>query len=230
VPKDLEHGLGEMVFWPEGPKERGMTALFIHTAEKLALPDALRAFTRAQSEEACAVALAYTPKSCLLGLLRNGTIVGPKSAALDLAPVFEARVFNRLAELRWVNDPSPQACHRSAILSETDLLEKLNGLKEPETSTARWSLLAPVPIVEPPIKQQYLLWGKGIDGIGDTDWSRLATPRIGAFDIPIPGVHPGGHVYLKTVEYLYEVWHDGKTYGNVAILDERLVTLEVGND
>jgi CRISPR-associated protein (TIGR03984 family) len=74
-------------------------------------------------------------------------------------------------------------------------------------------------------KQTYLLWGEGLGPVADLTaglWSRLATARIGSLDVPLPNLSHGERVRLRALEY-FATYEDG----NVGVLDERLLGLEV---
>lgn len=175
------------------------------------------------------VALLYTPQRCKLAVLENGTLRQSDGKAVDLTEVFEARVFNEDAELRWLN--KQDGTGRAVLLCAQEIPEPcLNKLPEDASLKALHTL-----------KQTYLLWG---EGIGQTKkvsladgWSRLTTARIGWLDVPVQGVGKNERVYLKALEYLAEYDADGKLvqedqpmedtkrYGNVAVAEERLLCL-----
>jgi CRISPR-associated protein (TIGR03984 family) len=188
--------------------------LFIYTAEKLTLITAIQAFRSVEKNQA--VSLFYTPFRCCFGLLNeDGTITGANGESINLSSVFEARLFSPKIELRWLNDPSHEGEHQTAILAETELAESAIGDPWKRRVTG-------VPQVVGTLEQTYLLWGEGTGNTLSHGWSELATARIGALPVPIGGVRKNERVILHAREYLAEYNH-----GNVAVLDERLVKLEV---
>ncbi len=77
------------------------------------------------------------------------------------------------------------------------------------------------------ITQQYLLWGKGVSPPPQEGWSRLAAARIGALDVPILGIQRNTQqVQLIAREYIGFCEGQAGEYGNVAVLEERLIKLE----
>jgi CRISPR-associated protein (TIGR03984 family) len=191
--------------------------LYRHRADGLPLDAALAAYGKAV--EGPAVALLYTPQRCLFAVpAADGKLLDARGGELPLAAVYEARVFGEAAELRWWNDPSPHARHRAVILCEADLAQKLGAGWE--TKPAR---------IVGTIAQTYLLWGEGT-GRSDGGWSELAAARIGTLEVPCAGVAERKRVLLNSVEYLgpgeEHLGHNG-AHGNVTVVDERLVRLEV---
>jgi CRISPR-associated protein (TIGR03984 family) len=186
-------------------------ALFVYTRQKLALNEALSAFA-ALIDANRATAILYSPRRCELATLAEGALQGWDSQPVDIRSVFEARVFNETAELRWLNDPGPEQCHRAVILTEQDRTGMLEGW-EPEKD---------LPSVIETLPQTYLLWGEGTDRPLSNGWSELATARIGGLRVPVGNVGRNGRVLLHSVEYIVEAEH-----GNAVVFDERLVRLEV---
>lgn len=186
------------------------TALFAYTRDNLRLSEALAAFAALEGMSG-ATAILYSPRRCELAVLRNGTLHNSNGQPVDLGTVFEARIFNEKAELRWLNDPGPQQRHQAAILAEVDYTAKLGGWKHDKRS----DIIAKLP-------QTYLLWGEGTGQSPGNGWSELATARIGALHVPLANVGRNERVLLHSVEYIVEAEH-----GNAAIFDERLLKLEV---
>lgn len=75
---------------------------------------------------------------------------------------------------------------------------------------------APSPHTVEKHDNSYLLWGEGIGGDG------VSAARVGAIRLPVE-VSANKRACLKTVEYFSNTYPDG----NYAVLDERLVGLEV---
>ena len=161
-----------------------------------------------------AIALLYSPQSCTMARLApDGTLRDAGDRAVDLTSVFEARLFNPLCELRWLNRLAGMG--DAALISEA-AQNSLTGFaaKDPQTCE--------------PLPQQYLLWGERARNTKaeSNAWQRLADARIGKLDIPLDQEFTQDQrVYLRTREYLDAV----DDYGNMAVIEERLVNLEVGS-
>jgi CRISPR-associated protein (TIGR03984 family) len=188
-------------------------ALLIYTRLELALANTLRAFTPFVGSQS-ATAILYSPKRCCLATFSAGALHGPDGQPLDIGAVFEARVFNETAELRWLNDPGPDQRHRAAILTEQDHSSALGDWQRPER---------PADVIEK-LSQTYLLWGEGTGRPIGNGWSELATARIGALLVPASNLGKKQRVLLHTVEYIVEAEHR-----NAIVLDERLLKLEVAH-
>lgn len=162
------------------------------------------------------IALLYSPTHCQFGKLKDGTLQNSQETAIELdyasSFIFEARIFNKDCELRWLNELNGKG--QAVLISEQDISSYLQD-SVPDLTTDLDS-----------IPQTYLLWGEGVKTKVDlsSGWSRLASARIGALDVPVERPIPHGkRVYLKTCEYLAEVDESG----NVAVVEERLMELEV---
>jgi CRISPR-associated protein (TIGR03984 family) len=187
------------------------TALFVHRCGSCSLGRAVTGFAGISGSDP-AIALLYSPGCCRFARLgSDGVLKGPDGRAVDLAAVFEARLFNEKAELRWLNDPGPEQQHRAVILTTEDLSEGLGD---------HWSKDSHTPVES--LSNRYLLWGEGTGRLLADGWSELATARIGALPVPVAGVGARQRVLLQSAEYLAEVED-----GNVVVLDERLCKLEV---
>lgn len=186
--------------------------LFVHSRQRVSLPAALAEFAKAGDE---AIGLLYSPRSCGFAMSVGGQLKGSDGRPVDLSSVYEARVFSKEAELRWLNDPTHEKRHRAVILTEQDRLAS-EGWDRSELK----SVITTLP-------QTYLLWGEGTQAkppLAD-GWSLLGTPRIGGLAVPIGGARNNRQrVLLHTLEYLTE-----GEYGNVVVADERLCRLEVVN-
>lgn len=187
-------------------------AVLVYTGQKLALNQALSAFA-AVIDGNRATAILYSPRQCELATFANGALQDSDGKPVDTSSVFEARVFNDTAELRWVNDPSPEQCHRAVILTDKDLATKLDG----------WHQHKQEGVIET-LAQTYLLWGEGTGRQVNPGWSELATARIGGLRVPLGNVGKNQRVLLHSVEYIVEADH-----GNAVVFDERLVKLEVAH-
>lgn len=160
------------------------------------------------------VALVYAPSFCKFAKFENGglSLVDDSS----LSTVFEARVFNQNVELRWLN--LSNGLGRAVLISDLELKSVFND----EVDVSLTQILDTIP-------QQYLLWGKGMVRSSSLPqgWSRLATARIRALDVPITGIQPKQQVKLIAREYIgFCEGEAGEKYGNVSVLEERLLGLE----
>ncbi|MBI5758597.1 MAG: TIGR03984 family CRISPR-associated protein [Planctomycetales bacterium] len=183
--------------------------LFVYTDHGQSLPETLAAFAKTLPASG-AVALLYSPANCMFArLASDSSLTDGEGNLVNLARVYEARVFHDGAELRWLNDPGPDQAHRTAVLSD-------NAMTIGPTA-------APLAFIDT-LPQTYLLWGEGWSGNNrlPSAWSRLATARIGKLDVPLAGVSANNRVLLHAVEYLAE-YEDG----NVGVAEERLLRLEV---
>lgn len=160
-----------------------------------------------------AVALVYAPSFCTFAKFENDnlSLIENKS----LSTVFEARVFNQNVELRWLNVSN--GLGRAVLVSDIELTRVFND----DVDVSLTEILDTIP-------QQYLLWGKGVVRSPSTppSWSRLAAARIGALDVPIAGIHPKQQVKLLAKEYIGLCEGEAGKYGNVAVLEERLIELK----
>jgi CRISPR-associated protein (TIGR03984 family) len=146
----------------------------------------------------------YSPNKCFLARMnekndfeyidKNG-----RSVTVNVTKVFEARIFNENAELRWLNETDGYGS--AAVLCENEFI--FFG----EKSKAE--------ICVEKKEQNYLLWGKK-SGDSTNGWTKFAEARIGAFYVPVT-LTDKEHAVFKAVEYFGE-FEDG----NVAVIDERL--------
>lgn len=180
------------------------TALYIYTENNLSLPEALRQCQAVLGlPNVQTYALLYAPQYCCFAHLDTaGTLRNEHGQALATEVIFEARLFNATAELRWLHVSAGRG--RAALLSEDDTLTLFGGQSHQEKIVGR-------------IVQRYLLWGAGTGTPYPTGWSQLAAARTGAFSVPVEQVEKNRRVQLTAVEYLKEY-----QYGNVGICEERL--------
>ncbi len=192
-------------------------SLFIYKASDLmklvdALGDFFTKLTQKRKADEKTFALLYAPRHCYLALARKDD-EGVKFFNADgeikreeVDAVFEARVFNSVAELRWLNERD--GAGRAAVLTDADDFEFFGhgpSLKEDVVGE---------------LTQQYLLWGRSARASAN-GWTRFATARIGAFDAPVDGLGKGARACFVAREYLKE-YQDG----NVCVAQERLIGLE----
>jgi CRISPR-associated protein (TIGR03984 family) len=160
------------------------------------------------SSDKTAIALLYSPSACKFAKLVNGILMSSVGEAINLAPVFEARIFNETSELRWLNVLNRSG--KAVLISDLDI----SGIFDNSCNLDYFETLS----------QQYILWGQGMTSQKNLaeGWSRLGAARIGAMDVPIADItHNQQRVILKVCEYLREV----DDHGNVAVVEERLVKL-----
>lgn len=204
-------------------------SFFIYTQQKLTLPESLAVFTNIfNSQEA--IAILYSPQRCVLAKLIQGELCDDQGQPVEMSSVFEARIFNETAELRWLNDPRPEKHHRTVILTEyeqstlgswqlekKELAHSQTQAKDANKVDSKWN-----PNVITKLNQTYLLWGEGTGKTLSVGWSELATARIGSLLVPVAGLKKNQRVLLHSVEYIVAAEH-----GNAVIFDERLTKLEV---
>lgn len=150
-------------------------------------------------------AVLYSPGECFLALVKdkNNFEFFDKTgnlATVNLKNIFEARIFNEKAELRWFNDNGKGI---AVTLSETETDEDFGG-----------DILLANP-------QKYLLWGEiSPNKQADENWTELAEARIGKFFVPIKTT---SRACFQAIEYLKS--YDDQD-GNVAVFEERLTGIE----
>jgi CRISPR-associated protein (TIGR03984 family) len=129
-------------------------------------------------------AILYAPNKCFLAVLNALGNFEVKDNADNFDPnkVFEARVFNQAAELRWLNESGGKG--KMAIVSD-----------------------ASFPNAVDTIPQTYLLWGRSTGKLVG-DWTQFAEARIGAFFVPLKSVAEGAYAKFTAIEYLGE-YEDG---------------------
>lgn len=183
--------------------------LYGQAADDMTLSEAItRCADALAADGAQVVGLLYAPERCTLARLGGRRFIGPDNSPVDAGAVYEARVFSPAAELRWLN--AARGRGRAVLLSESPQPRALE--KD----------LAPVHAREC-LEESYLLWGEGDGSAMGAGWSRLSTARIGTLVVPVDGVGGGQRVRLRTREYIAVV----DEHGNVAVVDERLLQLEV---
>ncbi|MBF2087002.1 CRISPR-associated protein Csx19 [Thermoleptolyngbya sp. C42_A2020_037] len=193
------------------------TKLYRQSDQDISLKDALN---KVKELMPGAIALLYSPQACRFGKLESDGQVTIccnskqdwQEQHLDLSPeskakVFEARVFNEQAELRWLSIPGRKG--KAVLIAETDLGNGFADHREPLTYLET-------------LDQTYVLWGKRLAQRTPEQWSILSAARIGSMSVPISaGTSSQDTVILHSREYLGEV----DKYGNVAVQEERLVKL-----
>jgi len=190
--------------------ELGECSLYAASATKTTLSEAITAFFAiAENASKETFAIFYAPHKCFLAK-RNGKTFEVKESDFDLSRVFEARVFNEISEMRWLNDPNGN--HAVALLSETQFVYDGKTLQKDEKVIGG-------------LRQKYLFWGERVklkEGEQNpSGWTKFGSARIGPYYIPITLKEGEEYAKFTAVEYL-------KTYevGNVAVVDERLTGIE----
>jgi CRISPR-associated protein (TIGR03984 family) len=155
-----------------------------------------------------AVGLFYSPAKCHFGKVRGQTVANEQGEVAILTGVFEARIFNDNAELRWLQ--------QSAGLGKAVLLFELNDVMQ--TYVQKDS--EPLQAIHS-ISQEYILWGQGNARSAFNGWSYLSEARIGQIAVPISNIGTRERVALRVKEYLQEC----DDQGNVAVVEERIISL-----
>lgn len=173
--------------------------LYTQTLNQMSLEDAIEQCRRYLNNQA-AIGLFYSANQCCFGRWQGEFFEQSNHQPLNLNVVFEARIFTSEYELRWLNQRNQIG--QGVLLSESELDDK-----------------KPLDVVGTRLNTYYL-WGEGVSS--NSDWSVLATARIGKLDVPIRGLQPHEKVRLVTREY-FGVCDD---HGNVAIVEERVLRLQ----
>lgn len=144
--------------------------LFLYIASGKTLAQAVEAFCRTLPGEG-GVGLFYSANECFFARLvqtgESAELTRASGNPVNLAPVYEARVFHPGAELRWWNDPTPRQAHRAVILTQQEWPQAPQFGFQPGTFHR--------PIIGT-IEQKYLLWGNGVEGASGVSagWGVLA--------------------------------------------------------
>ena len=198
------------------------TKLFISRAEKKSLVKAVTSYVAAfNGKFEKAVALLYAPHKCFLAVVDkdgklwaiDGDSQSHDQAEIDVTQqaVFEARVFNELAELRWLNEADGEG--PAVVLCESNKGKFLGEEAEAFLPSGK-ELVGR-------IDQTYLLWGQST-GKSENGWTQFAEARIGSFFVPVNGITgKEQRAQFTAFEYLGE-YEDG----NVAVCEERLTGIE----
>ncbi len=179
-----------------------------------------------------AIGLFYTPQWAGFGRVTGDQVIwyewqtgnhqGWQERHLDWDSVFEAKIFTPELELRWFNQPNQGGV--AVVLSEQVIDTPPFA---PDVGTPDDAALTNLC----PYRQTYLLWGEGLGShtAPAAGWSTLATPRIGRMAVPIANVGRYQSVLLVSREYFGRApGMAGAQHGNVCVVEERLIQLEVG--
>jgi len=184
------------------------------SGENITLQDAINSVYRKNSQYLdSAIGLIYSPEKCCFVKIDGENIEEPpkepKEKNMDIASVFEARIFTKNLELRWLNVKNGEG--KAVLISDAELDSCLEIPSESsEVLTTQ--------------EQYYLLWGEGTQNFSNTGntWSKLISSRIGSLYVPYNEYKK--RCYLKTREYFEE-----DKYGNISVSEERLISLETKN-
>lgn len=184
--------------------------LYTYSGDDLSLLKAVKDFRDAVGNTRT-YALLYSASECRIAVVEetNGeiqfvSVKDRRRETLDSKTVFEARVFNETAELRWLHTENGRG--NVAVITEHAKLNLFNNTRPDEQE-----------IAGPPLSQTYLIWGKRTDAHEIDGWNQFSTARIGALEMPVNGVDRQESACFTALEYFKE-YDDG----NVAVLDERL--------
>ena len=157
----------------------------------------------------CAQALALRPDATALVYAANACrLVAANANLQDLAGIYEVRLFDPEVEVRWVEG-------RGAMF-----------LSEAALAPQDWQQRT-IPFLET-MEQRYLLWG-AVDTVAAAEVT-MFDYRIGYFRAPMAGAVPGQRLALLAREYLGVDFDGTEPYGNVAVVAERLLKVEVVNE
>src|SRR5258707_4284685 len=161
-------------------------------------------------------ALLYAPNKCFLSVVNEeGKFLGA-GGEIDASSVFEARVFNETAELRWLNEADGKGA--AVVLCQSDKPDFFGANAKRFTPSGN-ELVGN-------IEQTYLLWGQST-GRMKVGWTQFATARLGEFPVPLEVERrekQDGYAQFTAVEYLGE-YEDG----NVAVCEERLTGIRAAD-
>lgn len=164
---------------------------------QLTLLDSIEKFKDFFVGDKNAYAILYTPKDCYLLLVNKEGKFFDENGEFVPENIFEARIFNEKAELRWLNESNGQG--KMAIVDDSSFPSELGHLD-----------------------QQYVLWGKTA-GAANGKWTKFGSPRIGSFWVPVQLKEGEQYAIFTAKEYLKSF---DNVDGNVAVVDERLTGIE----
>ncbi|NJP97984.1 hypothetical protein HCN51_52650 [Nonomuraea sp. FMUSA5-5] len=174
-----------------------MTTLYTAFTQDVTLAEAL---AKADMEGACA--FLTTPTAFSIARVRGGTCEMPQGR-VDLAAVYEARVFTPRAELRWMETEG-----HAVVLTEEE------GILPPSFSEH----LPPMQAVAT-LPARYLVWGHASSP--RPGWVTLRSREVGAITLPSPR-SATDRVRLTAREYVVA----DTDHGNAYVAEERLVGFE----
>lgn len=193
--------------------------LYTYTAKDLTLAASVEKFCKKMAGDVKSYALLYAPRYCQLAIVESSNAAFQISVVekrepnkletmvFDETDVFEARIFNSRAELRWLQEADGKG--RASVISEDGALSVFDVEPSEESITESYP-------------QQYVVWGKSTDAPEIKGWTQFATARIGALEVPVSNVGKRGAACFTALEYFKE-YEDG----NVGVCDERLTGIQV---
>ncbi len=159
-----------------------------------ALEEALAAFGEAGKAEAIGFILA--PEQAAFVRWQDGSLLDENGNHVDLQRIFEFRLFNEVADMRW---------RRRGSSGEYVLLREAAG--EEQTHWRR--------------ETQYLLWGeRNGKQPGNDGWVRLSSAQVGSLMVPLRAEGGARRIVLRACEY-FAAFEDG----NIGFVAERLLGL-----
>ena len=183
--------------------------LLTQSADDLTLAEALERCAASLAFGEMPAVLLYSASRCAVaGLSREGDLRACDGRVVDTRGVFEARAFAPRCELRWLHRAGGRG--RAVLLSEEPLGPVLGESTE-------------VKELVKTLDQRYLVWG-AVNGNPGPGWCAVAESQIGQIDLPVDA-RAGRRIQVVAREYLGRVGD----HGNVAVVEERLVKLEVAN-
>jgi len=153
------------------------------------------------------IAMLSTPTWHRLAAVAEGECHGP-DGPMDIATVFEARVFDAGRELRWLHESGSRG--HAVLISEDD-----SAL--PDSFGGPLPALSAVAVLD----QRHLLWGQP-EPPEHPGWTTLYAPRIGRIPVPFPDIEHSHRIRLVVREYVAVE----EQHGNAYVADERLLRLE----
>lgn len=126
-------------------------------------------------------AILYTPEKCSLLLLGKNQKFLDHQGEFTPHHVFEARIFNESAELRWLHESDGKGT--SIVVNDESFPDNVGT-----------------------VDQHYLLWGERLTENAIPGWTKFGSARIGSYWVPIQTTMP--YARFKAVEYL-KTYEDG---------------------
>jgi CRISPR-associated protein (TIGR03984 family) len=193
--------------------EQKTITLYVYENEGLSLKNALIACQDVLTKDnSPAVAMLYATRGCHFARLGDkGQLLDKSGKPIELNSTYEARVFSDQAELRWLHVAAGDGS--AAVLTEEK--NAPNGWSNPKIIVAVGK-----------IPQSYLLWGESLSDKMNSDWIKMATPRIGHYFAPVKSnTATKARVRLNAREYLRQ----DEKHGNVFVAEERWLNLSIAN-
>lgn len=128
-------------------------------------------------------ALLYASNKCFLCLVDKAGSIEVKGNKLNMEKVFEARIFNGKAELRWLKGFGEKIVSDETFTNDKNFVEKFD--------------------------QNYLVWGEK-NASPHNGWTQFATARIGTFYLP--EIINTNHAQFTAVEYLMAEEENGNVF------------------